>query len=215
MMKTSQSGINLITQFEGCKLVAYKCPAGVWTIGYGHTKNVKQGDVITREQAEHYLKSDIETFEKNVRNYDNKYHWTQNEFDALVSFAYNVGSITQLVSCGRRRKDNIPEAILSYNKAKGEVLPGLVRRRQVEQDLFLKESTLRTLKKGSTGADVMYLQQLLKDGDYYEGKVDGQFGTKTQEAVLDFQAMYDLVIDGIVGTKTWKKLTERVQERWQ
>lgn len=214
-MKISQDGINLITSFEGCKLVAYKCPAGVWTIGYGHTKNVKQGDVITKEKAERFLRSDIATFEKAVMNYDDKYHWTQNEFDALVSFAYNVGSITQLVSSGRRRKDNIPEAILLYNKAKGQVLPGLVRRRQAEQDLFLKESVLRTLKKGSTGADVKYLQQMLKDGDYYEGKIDGQFGSKTQEAVLEFQQCYELAIDGIVGAKTWKKLTEKVNKKWQ
>lgn len=94
-MKTSQTGIDLIKQFEGCVLTAYKCPAGVWTIGYGHTAGVKQGQRITAAQAESYLRSDLEKYEKKVDKYS-RYGWNQNEFDALVSFAYNIGSIDQL-----------------------------------------------------------------------------------------------------------------------
>ena len=93
-MKTSQTGIDLIKQFEGCVLTAYKCPAGVWTIGYGHTAGVKQGQRITAAQAESYLRSDLEKYEKKVDKYS-RYGWNQNEFDALVSFAYNIGSIDQ------------------------------------------------------------------------------------------------------------------------
>lgn len=68
-MKTSQNGINLIKKFERCRLTAYKCPAGVWTIGYGHTDNVKKGQTITQEQADSYLKSDLKKYEGYVKSY--------------------------------------------------------------------------------------------------------------------------------------------------
>lgn len=156
-MKISTTGLNLIKSFEGCRLTAYKCPAGVWTIGYGHTGNVKSGQKITRAKADAYLKSDLAKFEKHVASYDKKYKWTQNEFDALVSFAYNVGSITQLTANGTRTKKQISEKILAYDKAAGRTLAGLTRRRQAEKALFdnpvatksttaTKKST--TLKKG-------------------------------------------------------------------
>ena len=89
-MKTSQNGINLIKKYEGCRLTAYKCPAGLWTIGYGHTKNVKSGQKITQKQAENFLKQDLKTFEKGVEKAV-KVRLNQNQFDALVSFAYNCG----------------------------------------------------------------------------------------------------------------------------
>lgn len=156
-MKISTTGLNLIKSFEGCRLTAYKCPAGVWTIGYGHTGNVKSGQKITQAKADAYLKSDLAKFEKHVASYDKKYKWTQNEFDALVSFAYNVGSITQLTANGTRTKKQISEKILAYDKAAGKTLAGLTRRRQAEKALFdkpvatksttaTKKST--TLKKG-------------------------------------------------------------------
>ena len=90
-MKTSQKGIDLIKQFEGCRLSAYKCPAGVWTIGYGHTYGVKAGQKISQKQAEEFLKDDLKSFEAAVNNYV-KVPLTQNQFDALVSFSFNVGS---------------------------------------------------------------------------------------------------------------------------
>lgn len=137
-MKTSVNGINLIKKFEGCKLKAYRCPAGVPTIGYGHTKGVKMGQVITQEQADQYLREDLEKYEKNVMKYYNKYKWNQNEFDALVSFAYNLGSIDQLTSDGTRSKPVIADKMILYNKAEGKVLVGLTRRRKAERALFLK-----------------------------------------------------------------------------
>ncbi len=139
-MRTSQAGINLIKQFEGCRLEAYKCPAGVWTIGYGHTAGVHPGQKISAAQAEAYLRADLEKYEKKVDKYS-KYVWRQNEFDAMVSFAYNVGSIDQLTDKGRRDRKEIADAILKYNTAKvngsKKVLPGLTRRRQAERTLFL------------------------------------------------------------------------------
>ena len=113
-MKTGQAGIDLIKKFEGCRLTAYKCPAGVWTIGYGHTAGVKQGQKITAAQAEIYLKADLEKYEKKVDKYGS-YNWNQNEFDALVSFAYNVGSIDGLTARGTRSRAVIADKILSYN----------------------------------------------------------------------------------------------------
>lgn len=135
-MIISNKGLDLIKKFEGCRLKAYKDPAGVWTIGYGHTKGVKAGDEITQEQADKLLRDDLAVYETKVDKYDNKYHWNQNQFDALVSFAYNIGSIDQLTSNGRRSIKTISDKILEYNKAGGKKLEGLVRRRKAEKALF-------------------------------------------------------------------------------
>jgi len=143
-MQISQKGIDLIKKHEGCKLKAYKCPAGVWTIGYGHTgADVKQGQVITQAKAEQLLKSDLAKFERHVMLFDSKYKWTQNEFDALVSFAFNVGSVNQLTANGKRTKERIAAAMLLYNKAGGKVLPGLTERRQAERELFLRKEVAK------------------------------------------------------------------------
>ena len=147
-MKISTTGLNLIKSFEGCRLTAYLCPAGVWTIGYGHTGNVKSGQKITQAKADAYLKADLAKFEKHVMSYDKKYNWNQNEFDALVSFAYNVGSITQLTANGTRTKKQISEKLLAYDKAAGKTLAGLTRRRQAEKALFDKTVKSTALKKG-------------------------------------------------------------------
>ena len=211
-LKTGQAGLNLIKQFEGCRLTAYRCPAGVWTIGYGHTGNVAAGQTITQAEADRQLVSDVEKYEKQVNKYFDKYRWNQNEFDALVSFAFNVGSIDQLTAKGTRSRTVIAEKILLYDKAAGKVLAGLTKRRKAEQELFLKANnvpvakTRATVKKGSRGEDVIYLQKQLSILGYSVGAVDGIFGVKTLEAVKAFQAENGLVADGIVGKKTWEKL---------
>lgn len=135
-MIISNKGLDLIKQFEGCRLKAYKDPAGVPTIAYGHTAGVKMGDTITQEQADELLRDDLVIYEGKVAKYDDKYHWNQNQFDALVSFAYNIGSIDQLTSNGRRSIKTISDKILEYNKAGGKKLEGLVRRRKAEKALF-------------------------------------------------------------------------------
>ena len=137
-MRTSSKGVSLIKSFEGCRLKAYKCPAGVWTIGYGHTAGVKEGDTITQEQADEYLRNDLAKYEKAVLNYDGIYHFNQNQFDALVSFTYNcgVGNLKNLTQSGKRTLAQIRERLLLYNKAGGVVLRGLQRRRAAEKELF-------------------------------------------------------------------------------
>ena len=138
-MRISNKGIELIKQFEGCRLHAYKCPAGVWTIGYGHTAGVASGQTITQEQADELLKGDLVKFEQKVSKYTS-YGWSQEEFDALVSFAFNIGSIEQLTANGNRSRAVIAEKILLYNKANGKVLAGLTRRRKAEHEMFISRN---------------------------------------------------------------------------
>ena len=139
-MKTSQSGIELIKSFEGCRLEAYKCPAGIWTIGYGHTAGVEKGQKITQEQAETFLKQDLKRFE-NVINEVVRVAITQNQFDALVSFTYNVG-IGALKTSTLLRLLNSADYIGAAEQFDrwvfaGQIkLAGLVRRRKAERELF-------------------------------------------------------------------------------
>lgn len=135
-MKISEEGIKLIQQFEGCRLEAYQDAVGVWTIGYGHTSGVKPGMKITQAVAVELLKKDLVKAELAVTKYDNKYHWKQNEYDALCSFAYNIGSINQLTARGTRTREEISAKIPEYRKAGGKVLNGLVKRRAAEKELF-------------------------------------------------------------------------------
>ena len=217
-LKTGQAGISLIKKYEGCRLDAYKCPAGVWTIGYGHTGDVKQGQKISQAQADALLLADLAKFEKNVNTYNGRYGWTQNEFDALVSFAFNLGSIDQLTAGGTRSRDVIAGKMLLYNKASGTVLSGLTKRRQEEQALFLSNSscsstapqagTYPTVRMGSKGTAVGELQKILKAKGYDVGTIDEIFGSKTLAAVKAFQKANGLTVDGIVGVKTWAALMQ-------
>lgn len=136
-MQTSNNGINLIKEFEGCKLTAYLCPAGVATIGYGHTAGVKLGMKITQKQADDYLKQDLKVYENHVKRIV-KHQLNQNQFDALVSFCYNCGAGNLQSLVKNRTLAQIADGLLLYNKAAGKVLNGLVRRRKMERELFLK-----------------------------------------------------------------------------
>ena len=139
-MKTSQRGINLIKEFEGLRLTAYRCPAGVYTIGYGHTRGVKRGMTITEEEASAFLTADLRKSEKAVERYDSVYHWNQNEYDALVSFTFNCGvaNLRALLRNGQRNRSQIAATLPLYRKAGGKVLKGLVHRRAAEKALFLE-----------------------------------------------------------------------------
>ena len=139
-MVVDEKGYDLIKRFEGLRLNAYRCPAGRWTIGYGHTKGVKKGMYISEAVATHFLIEDVQRVEPTINSYDGIYHWTQNEFDALASFAFNcgIGNLKKLLKYGQRTKSQIADAILLYNKANGRVLRGLVRRRKAERELFVK-----------------------------------------------------------------------------
>ncbi|MDE6608356.1 MAG: N-acetylmuramoyl-L-alanine amidase [Lachnospiraceae bacterium] len=141
-MTVSDRGVELIAKYEGCKLEAYKCPAGVWTIGYGHTANVKEGDRLSSQaQAKALLKEDLKKYGGYVNDCVRKgiitFPLTQNRFDALISFCYNCGngSLQKLVA--GRNESVVAEKILQYNKGGGRVLPGLVKRREEERALFL------------------------------------------------------------------------------
>ena len=139
-MKASSKALELIKQFEGLRLKVYLCPGGVWTIGYGHTAGVKSGMVITEAQAEEFLRSDIAVFEKAVN--DQNLALTQNMFDALVSFTFNVGvgnfkRSTLLCKIKVNTWDNsIMDEFLRWVYSKGRVLPGLQRRRLAEMKLY-------------------------------------------------------------------------------
>lgn len=147
MKKLSQTGLNLIKKFEGCRLKAYKCPAGVWTIGYGSTAGVKEGQVITQAEADSLLLRDLQRFVDAV-NKAVKVEMNQNQFDALVSFTYNCGigalqKSTLLEYVNKKQYNKASAEFDKWNKARNpktkqlEVLPGLARRRDEEQALFL------------------------------------------------------------------------------
>ena len=139
-MKTSMEGVALIKKFEGCELEAYQCSANVWTIGYGHTKDVEKGDTITKEEAEQMLVDELHEYE----NYINKYvnvALSQNQFDALVSWVYNLGpanlkASTMLKVLNSGEYEDVPAQMKRWNKAGGKVLEGLIRRREAEACLF-------------------------------------------------------------------------------
>ena len=137
-LSISNNGLSLIKRFEGCRLTAYQDSIGIWTIGYGHTSGVSKGQTITQVQADRYLKADCANAEKAVNKYHNKYHWNQNQFDALVSFTFNCGSgnLNKLLNNGQRTIAQISAKIPAYNKAGGKVLRGLVNRRAAEKELF-------------------------------------------------------------------------------
>jgi lysozyme len=139
-MNISQEGISLIKKFEGCELEAYKCAAGVWTIGYGHTKDVKEGNSITKEQAESMLVHELQEYCNDV-DIAVKVDLKQNEFDSLVSWTYNLGptnlnSSTMLRVLNEGKHDEVPAQMKRWNKASGQVKEGLVRRREAEALMF-------------------------------------------------------------------------------
>lgn len=143
-MKISQRGIELIKGFEGCVLHAYKCTPSeeYYTIGYGHYgADVKPDQTISKTIAEVMLRDDLIKYETLVNIYSG-YNFNQNEYDSLVSFCYNIGSIKQLTKDGTRTKAEIADAMLLYtHDSAGNELDGLVRRRKAEHDLFTEPVT--------------------------------------------------------------------------
>jgi lysozyme len=144
-MNISDEGLKLIMQFEGLRLKAYRCPAGVWTIGYGHTSaagapEVREGLRISAEDAEAILKRDLASFEAAVLGLV-RTELNQAKFDVLVSFAYNCGvgalkASTLLKRVNAGTFDAVPAELMKWTKAKGKELPGLVRRRRAEAALW-------------------------------------------------------------------------------
>mgnify|MGYP000515018502 FL=1 len=156
MAHVTNKCIKLVKKFEGLYKKAYRDEVGVWTIGYGITnadksitgKTIKAGLVISEKTADNWLERSLNNkYLQKVMKYDNKYRWNQNEIDALVSFAYNIGSIDGLTANGTRSRATIAAKILEYNKAGGKVYRGLTRRRTAERKLFL---TATKAKKAAT-----------------------------------------------------------------
>lgn len=222
--KIGQAGLALIKQFEGCRLTAYQCSAGVWTIGYGHTAGVYKGMKITQAQADAFLKQDIAKFEKYINNpsyvqFTDKLN--QNQFDALVSFAFNLGQGNVKKLCVGRNINQIPSAMRQYCKAAGKTLPGLQRRRKAEAALYnkkvenctgtiaVKESedyNMKTIKKGSKGNTVKVWQIIIG------ATPDGIFGSGTESVTKTWQKNHGLAADGIVGKNSWKTGLESLQD---
>ena len=140
-MKTSAIGRNLIKSFEGYRSEAYICPAGKWTIGYGHTRGVQQGDTCTKAQADIFLQEDLREAEMTVESTGLKL--SQLQFDALVSLVYNIGSgnfyestLLKRLKTSTAASESLEEAWKRWKYAGGEVMSGLVRRRAAEWSLY-------------------------------------------------------------------------------
>jgi GH24 family phage-related lysozyme (muramidase) len=215
---TSKAGIDLIKRFEGLRLVAYLDAVGVPTIGYGHTRSVHMGQRVSEAEADAMLKDDLTRFEHAVNDYVSV-EINQHEFDALVSFAFNVGAdalrrstLLRLLNEGKRQ--GAAEQFLRWDKAGGRRLDGLKARRTEERDLFLRPMyvsehfdraqpwdpdglaidlpTLRSPFPLSAGTEV--LRRLLPPS------------RDLDDAVKRFQSGAGLTPDGVVGPVTWGAL---------
>jgi lysozyme len=147
-MKVNAEGYALIKKFEGCRLKSYRCPSGIWTIGFGNTfyengMKVKEGDVITQQRAEELAKFIIDQFAVSIAPFIQK-TLTENQFSACVSLAYNIGtSGFKRSSVFKKLNINpndptIADSFKLWNKGGGKVLAGLVKRREAEIQLYFK-----------------------------------------------------------------------------
>jgi len=140
LMNLGYNGTKILKFFEGCRLTAYQDSVGVWTIGYGHTKGVHSGMSITQEEAEQMLLTELEEYEGYIEKYVTV-PLTQNQFDALVVWVYNLGPTnfrrsTLLKELNSGNYTAAGNEITKWNKAGGKVLAGLVKRREAEAELF-------------------------------------------------------------------------------
>lgn len=173
-MSICGEAITLVKKYEGLHLTAYRCPAGVLTIGYGHTgKDVKNGMVITKTQADELLKKDLESFEKTVRSLNVNNRWNENQVGALTSFAFNCGNGNLKRLIKNRDNTQIVEHITAYNKCNGKVLLGLTRRRTSEKELFLKseKSTYAPIPTKKYNSIIDALKSIGFDSSYTNRKI--------------------------------------------
>ena len=139
-MKISEDGLELIKKFEGCETCAYQDSVGVWTIGFGHTKGVEEGQTCSIEDAESMLADEMDEYEGYINNMV-KVELQQHEFDSLVAWVYNLGPTnlgesTMLKVLNGGQFDRVPDEMNRWTRAGGEILEGLVRRRQAESLMF-------------------------------------------------------------------------------
>lgn len=213
-MQTSSMMRSLIGEWEGCRLEPYADAVGVPTIGFGHTgDDVSLAmDPISQEQADALLEADLAKFESAVGELCPE--CSQQQFDALVSFSYNLGEGALSGSTLRRLHNEgdytaAAGEFIKWNHAGGQVLAGLTRRRTGEANVYATgtyadigsaPAAQPTLALGASGDAVSTLQEKLGIA------ADGQFGPHTLATVKQFQTNNNLAPDGIVGAMTWAKL---------
>ncbi|MEH2253147.1 glycoside hydrolase family protein [Nostoc sp.] len=221
--RINAEGLRLLQSFEGLYLKAYQDPVNVWTIGWGATEGVHQGMVITKAQAEEMLKKELSKFEAAVADAV-KVQINDNQHSALVCFSYNVGAralsdSTLLKLLNQGKYQEAADQFLVWDKAGGQALLGLSRRRRAERSLFLSEpwesakawepqKVLRLPTAGQSviqGDDVIKLQKALVRAGF-SLEVDGYFGNDTNVAVKQFQQKKGLTVDGNAGPKTLQAL---------
>ena len=146
MTEAEKEAKKLIEKYEGCRLKAYRCPAGKWTIGYGHTEGVKEGDRWTQERADAELAREIDKFKAAVLRVCPALEASPNRLGACISLAYNIGignfagsTVARYVRRGEYRA--AADAFLMWVYAGGQKLPGLVNRRQAERTVFRRDET--------------------------------------------------------------------------
>ena len=221
-MRVSKKCIEMVKEFEGCSLVSrYDRYGDLWEIGYGITshdiditgKKIKEGMKISQATADKWLEMALnKKYLPKVMKYQSKYKFNTSQIDALVSFAYNIGSIDGLTKNGTRSIREIEYYIHEYNKAGGRILPGLVRRRLAETKLFnggkkIYDEGLPSLpdrgyfQRGDKGAKVKKIQMFLAWMDFYNGEIDGVYGEKTTAAVKKLQKFIKTPQNGKFGNK--------------
>lgn len=207
-MKISENGLKLIEQFEGLRLTAYKASRRdkYYTIGYGHYgADVKQGMTITEAQAEAYLRQDVAEAEAAVNKYSG-YGWNQNQFDALVSFAYNVGNIDGLTNNGKRSVAEISAKLPEYVYSGGVKLEGLVRRRAAEKALFDTPVTAQT-ETGEKSVDTLAREAIAGKygcGDARKNALGNQYNA-VQTRVNEYYAVAVSCVRGGYGNGNERK----------
>ena len=207
-MQISDKGLKLIEQFEGLRLTAYKATKRdkYYTIGYGHYgEDVKQGMTITEAKAEDYLRQDVAEAEAAVNKYAG-YGWNQNQFDALVSFAYNVGNIDGLTNNGKRSVAEISAKLPEYVYSGGVKLEGLVRRRAAEKALFDSPVTA-AVDTGEKSIDTLAREVIAGkygNGDARKSALGDQY-TAAQNRVNEYYAIAGACVRGDYGNGAERK----------
>lgn len=197
-MNISKNGLNLIIKWEGGPILEAKRFFGekYLSIGYGHTgPDVKFGQKITKQQAEDLLKKDAAGAVSKVNKYQSKYNFNQNEFDALCSFAYNIGNIDQLTANGTRTKKQIADKMLLYVNAGGKKLPGLVNRRKDERKLFVTPVADEEKPAAKKKSDKTIAKEVIA-GKWGNGAARKK---KLTEAGYDYNAIQKLVNEMLKG----------------
>jgi lysozyme len=211
--RINSTGLDLIKSYESCELTAYQDQVGVWTIGYGHTQDVRPGMTITEAQADQFLQADVEEFEAAVAECV-QVPLNDNQFSALTSFSFNLGAFslfesTLLKLLNQGKTLEAANQFPRWNKAGGSPALGLTRRRLSERALFLGKDwrpyrefdMLRLSSPPLQGEFVRFVQETLK-ATGLNLTVNGVYDQNTEKAVIQFQQQQQLGADGVVGVET-------------